>query len=118
MVPKTGTQPPFSRFAVSETELAGQIGSALRDELGGSRRATKTVMRWTGVSDHSARAWLHGTSAPSGLHLLMLAANSSPVMAILLRLTGHDELTLALRLRTIESGLEKALREVRLMQSH
>ncbi|MFM2273504.1 MAG: hypothetical protein RL702_2569 [Pseudomonadota bacterium] len=113
MVPNNRSQLGDSPFVLSESTLAAQIGEALQDQLGASRRATKTVMRWTGVSDTTARAWLHGRASPSGLHLLELASHSEPVMVVLLRLTGHEDLELGLRLRDIESGLQKALDHVR-----
>jgi len=117
MVPNNGSQLPFSRYELSDVQLAAQIGRALQDQLGASRQATKTVMRWTGVSDHTARSWLNGRSSPSGLHLLMLAAQSGHVMMTLLRLTGNDELKLGLKIQVIERGLEDALREVRAIRA-
>ena len=117
MVRKTGSQLRDSRFVLAESMLAEQIGDALRDELGASRRATKTVMRWTGVSDTTARAWLQGRASPSGLHLLALAAHSSPVMFTVLRLTGHADLELVLNLREIEAHLQLALTHVQSIRS-
>ena len=116
MVPNNGSQLPFSRPSLSDEQLAAQIGRALQSELGESRRAIKTVMGWASVSDHTARSWLYGRSSPSGLHLLMLASHSSLVMATVLRLTGHGEIEIGLNLQLIESGLEKALLEVRALQ--
>ncbi len=113
MVPKSGSQLRDSAFFLSETVLATQIGEALRAELGASRRATKTVMRWTGVSDRSARAWLHGRASPSGLHLVTLAAHSDTVMTTLLKLTGRGELEIGLRLKEIEADLVRLLAIVR-----
>lgn len=118
MVPKSGSQLPDSRFVLSESVFAAQIAEALREDLGATRRATKTVMRWTGVSDRTARAWLQGRASPSGSHLVALAARSEAVMARVLQLTGHTDLGLALRLNEIEAGLEHALAEVRGLASH
>lgn len=113
MVPKSGSQLRDLAFSLSESVLATQIGEALRSELGASRRATKTVMRWTGVSDRSAQAWLHGRASPSGLHLVTLAAHSNSVMSTLLKLTGRGELEIGLRLKEIEADLERLLSLVR-----
>lgn len=112
MVPKNRSQLRDSPFVLSESALAAQIGEALQDQLGASRRATKTVMRWTGVSDTTARAWLHGRASPSGLHLLELASHSEPVMVVLLRLTGHGDLELGLRIRDIEQRMMNALYQI------
>lgn len=112
MVPKNRSRLRDSPFVLSDSTLAAQIGEALQDQLGASRRATKTVMRWTGVSDTTARAWLHGRASPSGLHLLELAAHSEPVMVVIMRLTGHEGLELGLRLHEIEEGLRNALAHI------
>jgi len=113
MVRKSASQLRESRHLLSDSALAEQIGEALRVELGASRRATKTVMRWTGVSDTTARSWLNGRASPSGLHLLELAAHSEPVMIYFLEATGHGDLEIGLRLSVIERDLEDALDRVR-----
>lgn len=117
-LPKTGSQLPDSRFVLTESAFAAQIADALCEDLGATRRAAKTVMRWTGVSDRTARAWLQGRASPSGLHLVALAARSELVMARVLRLAGHDDLGLALQLTEIEAGLEKVLVQVRALAGH
>lgn len=116
MVPNSGSELPFSLLPVSDGELAEHIAKALRNELGGTRRATKTVMGWTEVSDHTARSWLQGRSSPSGRHLVALAAHSELVLQLLLELAGHRELTLHLRLGLVEKGLEDALAQVRALR--
>lgn len=98
---------------MSDSELAVQVGIALIGELGATRRAAKTVMRWAHVSDRTARQWLHGNASPSGSHLLVLAANSPAVMTLVLQLTGHSKLELAIELGDIERALEGALSSVR-----
>ena len=115
MVRKTVTQLRDSRFVLAESDLAEQIGRALREELGATRRATKTVMRWASVSDTTARAWLQGRASPSGLHLIALAAQSRPVMFVLLKLTGYGELEVGLNLLKIEANLTQALTQIRAM---
>lgn len=113
MVLKSGTQVPDSPFGLTDSELAEHIGQALKTELGATRRAAKTVMRWTHVSDRTARKWLHGEAIPSGLHLLALATKSPSVMTLVLELTGHSDVILALEMRAIERDLERALESVR-----
>lgn len=113
MVLNSGTRVPDSPLVLTDSELAVQIGHALTTELGASRRAAKTVIRWTHVSDRTARKWLHGYASPSGLHLLALAANSPSVMTLILELTGHSDVVLALELQAVERDLERALARVR-----
>lgn len=113
VVRNTGSRLRNSGQLLSDSELAMHVGLALMSELGATRRATKTLMRWAGVSDRTARIWLHGQSSPSGAHLIVLAAASPAVMKVLLRLTGNEELEVAVRLRDIESGLEQTLAQIR-----
>lgn len=113
MVLNSGTQVPDLPFVLTDSELATHIGRTLTSDLGATRRAAKTVMRWTHVSDRTARKWLHGEASPSGLHLLALATRSPSVMALVLELTGHADVVLALELRAIERDLERALAKVR-----
>ncbi|WP_156313656.1 hypothetical protein [Erythrobacter sp. SG61-1L] len=115
MVRKNRSQLPDSPFALAESVLANEIGQALRDELGASRRATKTIMRWTGVSDTTARAWLQGRVSPSGLHLLQLAAKSASVMVVVLQLTGHRDLEISFRLQEIEADLDDVVARIRVL---
>lgn len=113
MVPKSGSRLPKSLFALSDVEFAGAIGDALQSELGGSHRAAKTVMAWTGVSNRTARAWLNGQTCPSGLHLLVLAGHCRAVMGMVLNLTGHDQIAVVLDVDAIESALETSLAALR-----
>ena len=113
MVRNTRSQLRDSRFLIAESALSEKVGQALRDELGASRRATKTVMRWTEVSDTTARGWISGRVAPSGRHLLALAAHSRLVMIVVLRMTGHAELEIGIGLQEIEHNLLLALSQIR-----
>lgn len=112
MVCKTASRLGETPFLLGERAFAEQIGVALRDDLGATRRATKTVMRWANVSDTTARGWISGRAAPSGRHLLVLAANSAAVLAKVLALIDHSELGLALTLQEIQHRLEVALAHV------
>lgn len=77
------------------------IAAALRSELGGTRAAAKTLMRWTGASERTAKAWLGGISGPSGEHLVALLRHSDAVFSTVLHLSGRaarsgrDDLALA-----------------------
>jgi hypothetical protein len=104
------------RQSLTDEALAAAIGEALVEELGGSRRATKTIMTWTGVSDHTARSWLHGRSCPGGRHLVLLCAQSDAVMHCILRFGGRQGLKVALDLRAAEATLACVLDEIRAMR--
>lgn len=113
MVPKSGSKFADGEVVLTDAIVAGMIGAALRSQLGGTRQAAKTVMRWTHVSDHTARSWINGQTSPSSLHLLEMATQSEPIMAVILRLTGHPSLELMLDLAAVEYALEKTLKRVR-----
>lgn len=45
---------------------AGPAAAALRQELGGSRAAVKTLTRWTGAGERAAWNWLSAVDGPIG----------------------------------------------------
>lgn len=70
------------------------VAGALRRELGGSHRAVKTLIKWTGASPRTAKNWLSGSSGPSGEHLMLLLSFSDEVFsAVLARVNRHRSLT-------------------------
>jgi len=119
MRPKSGTPFPAERGTPpSEREFTGRIRQTLRDELGGSRAAAKSIMRWTGVSDRTARNWLNGASSPSGCHLVRLARESDAVLGVILSSSGRSELALSVNLRAVELALAKASGAVAALRQH
>lgn len=108
MLPKTGSRFPVSGSKPSEADYIRHISTALRADLGPTRAATKTIMRWTGVSDHTARNWLNGTVGPSGHHLVCLTRESDAVLAALLEMAGYSELMVAFDIHAAEVALAKA----------
>lgn len=109
MLPNTGNGFPAGTSRPSEADYVRSVGYALRSELGMTRAATKTVMRWTGVSDHTARNWINGLVGPSGYHLVCLARESQGVMEAVLQVTNRAELMLALDIHAAEVALAKAM---------
>ena len=89
-------------------EYASSIAGALRTELGQSHRATKTLMRWTGASDRTAKNWLGGSCGPSGHHLICLARESDTVLATVLGLAGRNRQLVGANLLQIRCALINA----------
>lgn len=116
MVPNSGSKLRGAQTGLSDELLAHMIGAALKADLGGTRQATKTVMRWTHVSDHTARSWLNGHTSPSSLHLLELATHSENVMTVILQATGHGGLVLTHDLVAVENVLVTALAHIRTLR--
>lgn len=85
-VPKMGTtvHPDADQAAYRRA-----IADALRRELGLTHQAIKTVMRWTGASERTAKYWLSGERGPSGEHLIQLAQHSDAVLITILTMAGR-----------------------------
>jgi hypothetical protein len=98
--------------AARTKQYAHTVADALREELGQSHRAIKTLARWTGASERTAKNWLSATNGPSGNHLIQLARRSDIVLAAVLALAGRHELLIGLRLVEIRAGLESALKHI------
>jgi hypothetical protein len=108
MLPESGRKVPKSKTTLNGKELANRVGSALRDELGSSRRATKTVMGWADVCDRAARTWIQGEGGLSGAHLLMLARHSDAIWLVILELVARPEAALSLDVHRVEVALARA----------
>jgi hypothetical protein len=67
------------------------IAVALRNDLGRTHAAAKTVMQWTGASERTVRSWFAGTKGPSSEHLMTLARHSDPVFFAFLTLSGREQ---------------------------
>lgn len=67
------------------------IAAALRQDVGGTHRAIKTVVRWTGASERTVKYWFAGTSGPRGEHLVALAHHSDAVHEAFSRLAGRGQ---------------------------
>ena len=93
MFPKMGkTFPDEDGRRVDRLEYQAAISAALKRELGGSHRAIKTAMKWTGASERTAKNWFAGSHGPAGEHLIELLRNSDEVAAAVLALSGRSEL--------------------------
>ena len=73
MFPKMGkTFPNEDGGHIERLKYQAAIAAALKRELGGSHRAIKTIMNWTGVSERTAKNWIAGSHGPAGEHLVGL----------------------------------------------
>ncbi|MER9843504.1 hypothetical protein NKJ59_19945 [Mesorhizobium australicum] len=108
MFPKSGNKFPEGSIHATEAAYSAAIAKALASDIGSSRLATKTVMFWTGASDRSARHWLNGDHGPGGLHLILLARNSTAVMRTIMRLADQQGFELAIELSAARTALIRA----------
>ncbi len=110
MFPKMGkTFPDDDEGKVDRLKYQMAIAAALKRELGGSHRVIKIVMRWTGVSERTAKNWLAGSHGPAGEHLVELIRNSNQVLAAVLVLSGRGELKIGAGLHETREALLQEL---------
>lgn len=107
-LPKMGKELPIQRRRRARSYPA-EIAQALSLELGGSNRAIKTVMRWTGASERTVKGWLAGRNGPSGEHLVALLAKSDTVFERLLKLAGRGSVMEVAHLQVLRNTMSEAV---------
>jgi hypothetical protein len=105
MLPKAGKVLPNG--AQPDHKLMNPYAVAIREAL--RHKAIKTVMRWTGASERTAKNWLAGTVGPSGEHLILLAQNSDRVLLTFLQLAGRRDNLAAKKLVDARNAIAEAL---------
>ena len=105
---KMGKELPMS-FAGLSSAYAPAIADALASELKGSHRAIKTVSRWTGASERTAKNWLSGRRGPSGEHLIVLLGKSDALLDRVLGLAGRGSVIELRRLDALKESLVQAV---------
>lgn len=109
MSPKKGNSFPIGRDTLTDAEFAQVIASALKVEFGSTRHGAKTIMKWTGVSQRTAKNWLNGTNAPSGVHLVLLARESNAILKALMLMAERPEMSLGASLLSLKRLLAESL---------
>ncbi|MCM0032078.1 hypothetical protein [Sandarakinorhabdus limnophila] len=109
MFPKKGSSFPVGRDALTDSEFALVVASALKVEFGSTRNGVKMIMKWTGVSDRTAKNWLNGTNAPSGLHLILLARESNAVLKAMMLMAERPEMSLSASVLSLRRVLAETL---------
>lgn len=89
----------------TERQFRRLISVALLNELGGSRRAAKTVMRWTGASERTVKNWLAASHGPSGEHLVHLARHSDEIFELFLLMAERKPILTTASLMQLRSHL-------------
>jgi hypothetical protein len=94
---------------VPDVDYPSAIAGALRQDLGTTHQAVKSVMRWTGASERTVKYWFAGVGGPSGEHLIALARHSDMVLRVFLQLSGRQRHEGALRLIQARDTLSEIL---------
>lgn len=93
----------------TEYAFCALVSTALRNDLGGSREAAKTIVRWTGASERTAKNWLTGSCGPSGAHLVQLARYSDEVFNLVLVMAERRPIVTTISLIRLRAQLEQAI---------
>lgn len=109
MFPKKGSSFPAGRDALTDAEFAQVIASALKVEFGSTRNGAKMLMRWTGVSERTAKNWLNGTNAPRGVHLILLARESNAILKAMMLMADRPQMSLGASLLSLRRLLSETL---------
>lgn len=91
---------------------AARIGTALRNELGSTHQATKTLMRWTNANERTVKNWLAGSSGPRGEHLVALVRNSDAALAAFLLMADRQHIVTTIELPVLRQRLQSALESI------
>lgn len=86
-------------------EFRRALAAALKNELGTTHQAIKTVMRWTGASERTVKHWFAGTHGPSGHHLVAIARHSDEVLMCFLVAADRPHLSVGVHWVGIRSML-------------
>jgi len=114
MIPNAGNYVP-SRHRLSQADYSRAIAEALRLELGGSGKAAKTLMKWTGANERTVRNWLSGGIGPNGKHLVLLCKESDAVWQAMMRVSGRRSDLAALKLGPMAKALAHELMTLHMM---
>ncbi len=106
--PKMGNSLPISALDLLGLPYEEAIAMALREELGGSRQAIKTLMRRTDASARTAKNWLSGAVGPSGAHLIGLMRSSNLVFEVVLIMARREQALLNPSLAEARALLRRA----------
>lgn len=90
-------------------DFASVIAGTLRKAYGGSGRAVKTVMAYTGVGERTAKNWFAGRNAPNGENLVELVRHSDEILEVFLLMTGRDDILAAKKLANARDKLVEIL---------
>jgi hypothetical protein len=102
VLPKKEKHGPYRR-AVAHT---------LKNELGSTHRAVKTVMGWTGASERTVKNWLAEVGGPSGEHLVDLIRHSDGVLEMVLAMAGRRHMARAQRLIEVRKALLETVDQI------
>lgn len=91
---------------------ASAIATALRQELGETHRAVKTIMKWTGANERTVKNWLAARNGPRGDHLIDLIRHSDAVLYASLELGGRTNSIATEKVLAIRHALAETVERI------
>lgn len=85
------------------------LAKVLKEELGGTNQAAKSIMKWASVSERTAKNWIGGTHTPSCENLIELMRHSDAVLAAVLVMSGRQESQNAISVEQLKDQLREML---------
>ena len=73
-----------------EQDYVITIAVTLHEAYGGTGRAIKTVMAYTGAGERTVKNWFEGKNGPNGENLVALLRHSDQVLEAVLTIAGRD----------------------------
>ena len=110
--PKIGKTFPKASDRIAAIEggnFKAVIAATLHDSLGGTGRAIKTVMAYTGAGERTVKNWFEASNAPNGENLVELARHSDEIMEAFLLMAGRDDILAAKKLANARDKLVEIL---------
>jgi len=93
-----------------EYEFTAVIAETLRNALGGSCMAIKTVVAYTCAGERTVKNWFDAKNGPNGENLIELMRHSDEVLEAVLLMSGREDILTAKKLvdarRTLVEMLE------------
>lgn len=110
MFPKKGKVFPGSNGRDRPAlDYVAAVSAALRESLGDTHQAIKTVMRWTSAEERTIKNWFAGTNGPSGANLIDLFRHSDEVLEACLSLAGRERIVANRRSLEVQKKLWELL---------
>lgn len=111
-LPKMGNSLPIAAADLTGMSYESVMAAALQQELRGTHKAIKTLIRWTGAHDRTVKNWQSGSAGPSSAHLIQLIRSSDEVFDAVLKMAGRDQVR---TIRTVTEATELLKRALMLL---
>ncbi len=102
---KTFRKPSDRVAATDEYDFKAVIAETLQDAFGGSHRAIKTVMTYTGAGERTVKNWFGAKNGPNGKNLIELVRHSDEVLEAFLLMSGRENILTAKKVVDARSTL-------------